>query len=230
MNLTDGIKCPAAAGYVVWRPRASGVDQRRRLQRTSAPSYIWRELPSGSRLAAVIEGRLGTLGRSDLSRSSTFRCAHRSVRHHERPLPWKASRLRDSSAGFCLEEAMGLRSGGSGTGGAPKLSHRMVDFKSASRLTLTGQRDDTAGAAFLRFVGTGGRRDGRCMSILDSRKPHAVKVRPHRARQPLSSGVECAHANTRFAAGSSSSRDKKRGINATAERARDSRVATGLLT
>ena len=44
----------------------------------------------------------------------SFRCAHRSVRHHERPLPWKASRLRDSSAGFCLEEAMGLRSGGSG--------------------------------------------------------------------------------------------------------------------
>ena len=49
--------------------------------------------------------------------------------------------------------------------------------------TLTGQRDDTAGAAFLRFVGTGGRRDGRCMSILDSRKPHAEKVLQRRPRQ-----------------------------------------------
>jgi hypothetical protein len=38
MNLSDGIKRPAAACYVVWRPRASGVDQRRGLQPTSAPS------------------------------------------------------------------------------------------------------------------------------------------------------------------------------------------------
>jgi hypothetical protein len=29
----------------------------------------------------------------------------------------------------------------------------------------------------------GGRRDGRCMSILDSRKPHAEKVSAHRPRQ-----------------------------------------------
>ena len=97
MISTDGIKCPAADAAVVWcnhcQPRERGVYQRRRLQRTSAPSHF---------LA---------------SPTSTFRCAHRSVRHHERPLPWKASRLRDSSAGFCLEEAMGLRSGGSGVCG-----------------------------------------------------------------------------------------------------------------
>jgi hypothetical protein len=54
------------------------------------------------------------------------RCAHRSVRHHERPLPWKASRLRDSSAGFCLEETMGLRSGGSGMGGASYMARRHI--------------------------------------------------------------------------------------------------------
>jgi len=77
----------------------------------------------------------------------TFCCAHRSVRHHERPLPCKASRLRDSSAGFCLAEPMGLRSGGSGIGGVPKLSVRMGDFKSAQYgssqprlITLAGQR------------------------------------------------------------------------------------------
>jgi hypothetical protein len=69
--------------------------------------------------------------------------------------------------------------------------HRMVvgSDKLAMRqpcLTLTGQRDDTAGAAFLRFVGTGGRRDGRCMSILDSRKPHAEKAGACRARSLFS--------------------------------------------
>jgi len=42
-----------------------------------------------------------------------FRCAPRSVRHHERPLPWKASRLRDPSAGFWQDVPMGHRSGGS---------------------------------------------------------------------------------------------------------------------
>ena len=75
-------------------------------------------------------------------------------------------------------------------GGVP-CCHRMVvgSDKLAMRqpcLTLTGQRDDTAGAAFLRFVGTGGRRDGRCMSILDSRKPHAEKAGARRARSLFS--------------------------------------------
>jgi hypothetical protein len=42
-----------------------------------------------------------------------FRCAPRSVRHHERPLPWKASRLRDPSAGFWQDVPMGHGSGGS---------------------------------------------------------------------------------------------------------------------
>jgi hypothetical protein len=75
-------------------------------------------------------------------------------------------------------------------GGVPKASDvTSVQLGSARcgfaqpRLNLTGQRDDTAGAAFLRFVGTGGLRDGRCMSILDSRKPHAEKVWPRRSRQ-----------------------------------------------
>jgi len=42
-----------------------------------------------------------------------YRCAPRSVRHHERPLPWKASRLRDPSAGFWQDVPEGHRSGGS---------------------------------------------------------------------------------------------------------------------
>ena len=147
---------------------------------TGAPSHSFGAV---LKAADVISAQPGSARCGFAQPRLTFRCAHRSVRHHERPLPWKASRLRDSSAGFCLAEPMGLRSGGSGMGEAPKLSHRMVDFKSASRLTLTGQRDDTAGAAFLRFVGTGGRRDGRCMSILDPRKPHAEKVLQRRPRQ-----------------------------------------------
>jgi hypothetical protein len=45
-----------------------------------------------------------------------YRCAPRSVRHHERPLPWKASRLRDLSAGFWQDVPEGHRSGGSERG------------------------------------------------------------------------------------------------------------------
>jgi hypothetical protein len=47
------------------------------------------------------------------SRQNKPCCASISVRHHERPLPWKASRLRDPSAGLWLEVAMGNKSGSS---------------------------------------------------------------------------------------------------------------------
>lgn len=44
MTLIDGVNGPAAVAVAMWcgvnRPRSSGVDQRRRLQRTSAPSHI----------------------------------------------------------------------------------------------------------------------------------------------------------------------------------------------
>jgi hypothetical protein len=51
--------------------------------------------------------------------------------------------------------------------------------------TLSGQRDKiSARTTFLYLNGRSGYwRDGRCMSTLDSRKPHAEKVRPHRPRQ-----------------------------------------------
>ena len=56
----------------------------------------------------------------------TIRCAHRSVRHHIRRWPQNALRKCDSSAGFCLAETMGLRSGGSGMGGASAMAHRHI--------------------------------------------------------------------------------------------------------
>jgi hypothetical protein len=173
MISTDGLKCPAAV-TAVWcsirQPRKRGVYQRGRLQRTPAPSHIL------------------------TSPSSTFRCAHRSVRHHERPLPWKASRLRDSSAGFCLEETMGLRSGGSGVCG---VRGRLLAAGSrrygrpSSATSLTGQHGNSATTVWW-IAGSGGGQGlwpatAPCKSSPHCRRnpnnPHAEKVRPHRARQ-----------------------------------------------
>ena len=130
-------------------------------------------------------------------RSETFRCAHRSVRHHERPLPWKASRLRDSSAGFCLEEAMGLRSGGSGVCG---VRGRLLATGSrrygrpSPATSLTGQHGNSATTVWW-IAGSGGGQGlwpatALCKSSPHCRRnpnnPHAEKVRPHRARSLFS--------------------------------------------
>ena len=130
-------------------------------------------------------------------RSATFRCAHRSVRHHERPLPWKASRLRDSSAGFCLEETMGFRSGGSGVCG---VRGRLLAAGSrrygrpSPATSLTGQHGNSATTVWW-IAGSGGGQGlwpatAPCKSSPHCRRnpnnPHAEKVRAHRARSLFS--------------------------------------------
>ena len=126
-----------------------------------------------------------------------FRCAHRSVRHHERPLPWKASRLRDSSAGFCLEETMGFRSGGSGVCG---VRGRLLAAGSrrygrpSPATSLTGQHGNSATTVWW-IAGSGGGQGlwpatAPCKSSPHCRRnpnnPHAEKVRAHRARSLFS--------------------------------------------
>jgi hypothetical protein len=62
---------------------------------------------------------------------------------------------------------------------------RITGMSDLSRSSiLSGQRDKiSARTTFLYLNGRSGYwRDGRCMSTLDSRKPHAEKVRPHRPR------------------------------------------------